>query len=155
MRLSNKIALVTGATSQLGRQFCYDLAKQGALVWVSDLELDRCKEVVSSLNKNQHHHSLSLDVGNPESVRNAFSEIREVFDNRCVSCHSQNPTDEIWKVAPNGVMFDTPEQIVKLKDKVLNRVVITKTMPQANKSGMNQKERDLVEIWLYQGAKTD
>lgn len=85
----------------------------------------------------------------------SFSEIRSIFDNRCVSCHSQSPTDDIWKVAPNGVMFDTPEQIVQLKDKILNRVVITKTMPQANKSGMKQKERDLVEIWLYQGSKTD
>jgi uncharacterized membrane protein len=84
-----------------------------------------------------------------------YSEIQAIFEDRCVSCHSQNPIDDIWKVAPNGVMFDTPEQIVKLKDKILNRVVTTKTMPQANKSGMKQKERDLVEIWLYQGAKTD
>jgi len=84
-----------------------------------------------------------------------YSEIQTIFEDRCVSCHAQNPTDDIWKVAPNGVMFDTPEQIVQLKDKILNRVVTTKTMPQANKSGMKQKERDLVEIWLYQGAKTD
>ena len=96
-------------------------------------------------------HKEMLEEADPVS----FAEIQEVFDNRCVSCHSQNPTDEIWKVAPNGVMFDTPEQIIKLKDKILTRVVITKTMPQANKSGMKQKERDLVEIWLYQGAKTD
>ena len=79
MRLSKKIALVTGATGQLGRQFCHVLAKEGASVWVSDLELDRCEKVVSNLYKNQHHHPLSLDVSNPESVRNAFSEIRKII----------------------------------------------------------------------------
>lgn len=85
----------------------------------------------------------------------SFAEISEIFNNRCTSCHSNSPTDDIWKTAPNGVMFDTPEQIIQLKDKILNRVVITKTMPQANKSGMKQKERDLIEIWLFQGAKTE
>ena len=33
MRLAKKIALVTGATGQLGTQFCHALAKEGALVW--------------------------------------------------------------------------------------------------------------------------
>ena len=78
MRLSKKIALVTGATGQLGRQFCHALAKEGALVWVSDLELDRCKKVVYSLDKNQDHHYLCLDVANPESVQDAFLEIRKI-----------------------------------------------------------------------------
>ena len=77
MRLAKKIALVTGATGQLGRQFCHALAQEGALIWVSDLDLELCKEVVSNLNKNQQHRPLLMDVANPESVQNAFSEIRE------------------------------------------------------------------------------
>jgi len=85
----------------------------------------------------------------------SFSEIREVFDNRCVSCHSANPTDDVWKTAPNGMMFDTPEQIVRMKDKILNRAVVTKTMPQVNKTGMLQEERDLIEVWIYQGAQVN
>ena len=83
----------------------------------------------------------------------SFSQVRNVFDKRCITCHSSNPTDDVWKTAPNGVTFDAPGQIVKMKDKILNRAVITKTMPQANKSGMLQEERDLIEIWIYQGAK--
>ena len=78
MRLSKKIALVTGATGQLGRQFCNALANEGAIVWVSDLELDRCKEVMSSLDNSQNHRALLLDVANPESVLNAFSEIIKI-----------------------------------------------------------------------------
>ena len=29
---------------------------------------------------------------------------------RCVACHSATPTDKLFKVAPNGLMLDTPEQ---------------------------------------------
>jgi uncharacterized membrane protein len=50
-------------------------------------------------------------------------------------------------------MFDTPEQIVNMTDRILNRAVITRTMPQANQTGMKQEERDAIEIWIYQGAK--
>ena len=77
MKLSKKIALVTGATGQLGRQFCHALAKAGAIVWVSDLELDQCKKIVSSLNNKQDHHFIDLDVSNPKSVKNSFLTIQE------------------------------------------------------------------------------
>ena len=44
-------------------------------------------------------------------------------------------------------MFDTPEQIERLKDRIFVRVVQTKTMPQANKTGMTDEERDLIARW--------
>ena len=34
-----------------------------------------------------------------------------------------------YKAAPNGVMYDTPEDIVRKKDLIMQRVVLTKTMP--------------------------
>jgi NAD(P)-dependent dehydrogenase (short-subunit alcohol dehydrogenase family) len=78
MRLLGKVALVTGATGQLGRQFCHALAREGATVWVSDLDIDKCKAVVSDLTENSPHYPLILDVADPESVQNAFSEIKKV-----------------------------------------------------------------------------
>ncbi len=73
-----KIALVTGAAGQLGRQFCHAMAREGATVWVSDLDLKRCKSVVTHLTENSPHYPLTLDVADPESVQNAFSEIKKV-----------------------------------------------------------------------------
>ncbi|MFC1866758.1 SDR family oxidoreductase [Thermodesulfobacteriota bacterium] len=78
MKLLGKIALVTGSTGQLGYQFCNALACEGATVWVSDLDINRCKEVVSRLPENSPNYPLILDVGDPESVQNAFSEIKKV-----------------------------------------------------------------------------
>ncbi|MCH2022884.1 MAG: urate hydroxylase PuuD [Saprospiraceae bacterium] len=93
------------------------------------------------------------DLINAEKV--SFSTIFPIVQKRCQSCHSKIPTDDVFIVAQGGVMFDTPEQIVQYKDQIMNRAIITKTMPQGNKTRMTQKERDLIETWIMQGAKLD
>ena len=82
----------------------------------------------------------------------SFTEVNAIIQNRCVTCHSAKPTDNVYTAAPNGIMYDTPADIVKLKDKIMQRVVITKTMPQNNKTNITQKERDLIRCWIEQGA---
>jgi len=82
-----------------------------------------------------------------------FSEVNAIIQERCISCHSSKPTDDVYKAAPNGVMYDTPEDIVKKKDLIMQRVVLTKTMPQNNKTNITQKERDIIRCWIEQGAQ--
>ena len=82
----------------------------------------------------------------------SFEDVNKIVQKRCVACHSSHPTDDVYKAAPNGVMYDTPEEIYKLKDKIMQRVVITKTMPQNNKTNITQKERDMIGCWITQGA---
>lgn len=81
-----------------------------------------------------------------------FTEINTIIQNRCVSCHSAKPTDPVWKTAPNGVKYDTEEQIVNLRDKIFQRVVVSKNMPLGNQTGMTQEERDIIECWIHQQA---
>ena len=82
-----------------------------------------------------------------------FVEVQTIIQNRCVTCHSANPTDELWKVPPNGVKYDTPDQIYNLKDKIFQRVVVSKNMPfNNNQTGMTQEERDMINCWINQGA---
>lgn len=82
-----------------------------------------------------------------------LNEVNLIVQQRCVSCHSSKPTDEIYTSAPNGVMYDTPQDILKLKEKIYQRVVLTKTMPQNNKTGMTPEERDAIRCWIEQGGK--
>lgn len=84
-----------------------------------------------------------------------FTQIYPIFQERCVTCHSAQPTDPIWTAAPNGVMYDTPQQIADKAELIMQRVVITKTMPQNNQTGMLPEERELVRCWIEQGAKTE
>jgi uncharacterized membrane protein len=81
-----------------------------------------------------------------------FSEVNAIIQKRCISCHSSRPTDEVNTVAPNGVKYDTPEDIIKKKDLIMQRVVITKTMPQNNKTNITEEERNIIRCWIEQGA---
>jgi uncharacterized membrane protein len=82
----------------------------------------------------------------------SYSEVNAIIQRRCIACHSARPTDDFYKTAPNGVMYDIPENIVKLKDKIMQRVVVTKSMPQNNKTNMTEEERELIGCWISQGA---
>ncbi len=97
---------------------------------------------------------ISAPAKNPNACNSTvtMAEINAIVQNRCITCHSAKPTDDFYKMAPNGVMYDTPADIVKKKDLIMQRVVITKTMPQNNKTNITQEERDLIRCWIEQGA---
>ncbi len=82
-----------------------------------------------------------------------FSEVNTIIQKRCTSCHSARPTDDVWTSPPNGVTYDTPEKIAHLSEKIMQRVVVTKTMPQNNKTNMTDEEREVIGCWIRQGAK--
>jgi uncharacterized membrane protein len=84
-----------------------------------------------------------------------MAQVQGIVQQRCARCHSAAPTDDVFKSPPNGVVYDSPQDIIRLKDKIMQRVVITKTMPQNNKTGMTQEERDLIRCWIEQGAKAE
>jgi uncharacterized membrane protein len=85
----------------------------------------------------------------------SFGQARVVFEERCLSCHSTHPKDDLFREPPNGVAFDTPEQIKRLADRIRVRVVDTRTMPLANKTGMTEDERALIGRWIAEGAPLD
>jgi uncharacterized membrane protein len=83
----------------------------------------------------------------------AFAEVQSIIQSRCTTCHSASPTDDIWKSAPSGIMFDSPELIQRLAPRIKERVVLQKTMPLANKTGITESEREKLGRWVDQGAK--
>ena len=85
----------------------------------------------------------------------AFKTVQSVITQRCVGCHSQSPTDDVWKVAPAGLMLDTPAQIKAMAPRIKERVVITRNMPLANKTQITDGERELLGDWIDQGARVE
>jgi len=71
-----------------------------------------------------------------------------IVQQRCVPCHSQNPTREGFDAAPAGVILDTREQIVDQADAVDEQAVRTKAMPLGNVTGMTDQERETLGAWL-------
>lgn len=98
---------------------------------------------------------ISAPPKNPNACKTTVSiaEVNNIVQKRCISCHSSKPTDDVYKTAPKGVAYDTPEQIALKKDLIMQQVVVTKTMPQNNKTGITPEERDLLRCWIEQGGK--
>ena len=88
-----------------------------------------------------------------ESV--SFGELRQVIIQRCNICHSAEPDHPTAPVAPNGVMFDTPDQIRQWAQRIHDRTVTNRTMPLANLTQMTDEERLLVDRWYISGAEIE
>ena len=87
-------------------------------------------------------------VGSGKSV--PLAKAHSIIQQRCITCHSTQPTDDVFRVAPNGITFDSPERIKILAERIKFRAVISKTMPLGNKTQMTQEERDTLGKWADQ-----
>jgi uncharacterized membrane protein len=72
----------------------------------------------------------------------------DVMQTHCANCHSATPTDDIFVVAPLGLMFDTWPQIKQRAAVVHQRAVITKDMPMMNKTAMTESDRQVIANWF-------
>ncbi len=84
-----------------------------------------------------------------------FAQIKPILQQRCLSCHSSDPSDKTFGTMPAGVSFDDPTRAKLLSDRIKARVVDTKTMPLGNKTGMTQAERDIISAWIAQGSNIE
>ena len=80
----------------------------------------------------------------------SFAEARHVIDRRCGACHSREQSDKSFGPAPGGVLFDTREQIEARAPRILERAVVTRTMPPGNKTEISDAERALLGRWASQ-----
>lgn len=71
-RLEGRVALVTGAGNGIGRAIAEALARDGATVGISDIDLDAAREVSNTIAGSL---PLQLDVSSYESARNAASTV--------------------------------------------------------------------------------
>lgn len=81
------------------------------------------------------------------------SEITQVIQARCTSCHSVNPVQPGFSSAPNGVALDTLQDIERHKAGILQQVVTTQVMPIGNLTNMSAEERALVGQWVRQNRQ--
>ena len=112
-QLNNKIALVTGGGSGIGKDVCKVLAKQGAHVIVVDLNADSAKGSVDEITANGNNaEALTLDVTNQGAVTTAFEKLKslDILVNCAGISHigsatSTNETDfeKVFQVNVKGV----------------------------------------------------
>lgn len=89
-----------------------------------------------------------LSMGSGSKVE--YSAVSQVVHARCIACHSSQPTDDIWKSAPKGVIFETEAQLRAHAALVYLHVVQAKSMPLGNKTHMTEPERQIIAHWLVE-----
>ncbi len=76
MQLKGKTALITGASSGIGKETAKLFAKEGALVILTARNLDKLKIIEKEIkNDNGKAHSFSMDITNRKQVKNTIKEI--------------------------------------------------------------------------------
>ena len=83
----------------------------------------------------------------------AFSDVKQVLDIRCVSCHADKPSFQGLPEAPKGVKLDSPERIRAQALAIHQQSVLSKAMPPGNLTSMTDEERALIDRWFRSGAK--
>jgi uncharacterized membrane protein len=76
----------------------------------------------------------------------------EIVQKRCIQCHSSHPTDKVWKVAPAGMILETPAQIRANRVKIKLRVGTMRNMPFNNTTEMTMEERSILIHWIDTGT---
>jgi uncharacterized membrane protein len=91
-----------------------------------------------------------LPVVSENQPKVEFAAVHAIIQTRCLQCHSSHPTDDTWHTPPNGVILESEELFRARADKVQLHVVVAKSMPLGNKTGMTDEERAVIARWLKQ-----
>ena len=75
MRLTNKVAIVTGAGRGMGRAFALRLAEEGAWVGVLDLRQEDAAATVALLPNPAQHLALACNVSDSAAINAAFAQV--------------------------------------------------------------------------------
>ena len=106
---------------------------------------------------------LMLYVSIPKTIQNekiitsndeiSFYEINNIIKYRCGVCHTTKPTFEGFEDPPLGIIFDSPEDILKNINKIKAQVIDSDVMPPGNLTGITESERNKISLWIKLGAK--
>jgi uncharacterized membrane protein len=149
------IVLISGGLAMLILAIVMSLPKQ---LWRGH------NSAMATMHQSMHSSSSSDTNGSPATTpsadkarlsdpmisQSAQDEVLAIVEQRCMSCHSSSPTDDLFTIAPSGVIFDNWQDIERWAPRILARSVQTADMPFLNKTGMTDMERQRLKVLLGQ-----
>lgn len=138
MRLSGKVALVTGASLGIGRSIATLMAKEGAKVAVTDVKVEEGEALAEELRAAGGEATFyKLDVTQEAEIKEVFAAVREAYGDITVLVNNagiagvNKPTDEIeeseWdalmKVNVNGVFLCTKHVIEQMRSAGVGSII--------------------------------
>jgi uncharacterized membrane protein len=87
-------------------------------------------------------------VTEPVVLNEQQQVVFDVIQTHCANCHSAKPTDDMFVIAPLGLMYDTWPQIEQRAAVIYQRTVVSKDMPLMNKTNMTEQDRAVIGNWF-------
>ncbi|KAK8394700.1 hypothetical protein O3P69_005882 [Scylla paramamosain] len=76
---TGQVALVTGGGSGIGRATCFQLARDGARVVVTDINVQTARETLSLMPNPEKHLALQMDVTQQSAVQSVITTARDKY----------------------------------------------------------------------------
>ncbi|MBM4313024.1 MAG: SDR family oxidoreductase, partial [Deltaproteobacteria bacterium] len=152
MNPHNKVAIVTGAGSGIGKAVSIALLKEGYCVALAGRRRERLEQAVEESGAGSRALAIPTDVGNPEAVRALFSKTKEAFGrldllfNNAGTFTPATPTEDLdyetWRAAVDtnltGAFLCTQQAIKLMKSqdprggRIINNGSISAYAPRPN-----------------------
>jgi uncharacterized membrane protein len=129
----------------------FNLRHQGRTVWAIPISA----AVAIGLLAFAVAPARSEPAGAGDDPAVSIEAVQGIVQQRCVPCHSRTPTYAGVTAPPQGITFDTPEQIRTNAARIEQMAVLTDAMPPANLTGMTEEERAALGAWIREGAGSD
>ncbi len=94
MDYSDRVVIITGAGSGMGRAMVAEFVSRGARVAALDINVERAAETVAKLAKPSMAYPLLVDVSDPESVQRGVLSIMERWGRIDLLCNNAGILDE-------------------------------------------------------------
>ena len=135
--IKGKVVIITGALGQLGTTLSKNLAEQGAIVIITDVNNNKCEIAASLLNEKYPDSSLgiSCDITQLESIKKMSKKVYSKY--KKIDCLVNNAGIGVFTPFEDR----NPEDIqnvmdVNIKGTVLCSQVISKYLKKANKGSI-------------------
>ncbi|KAH9414800.1 hypothetical protein DERP_008641 [Dermatophagoides pteronyssinus] len=132
---ANRIAIVTGGGSGIGRAVCKLLAKENASIIVADRNVKGAQETIASMTEGQHV-AVEVDVAKLDSVKSMFELVNKTYGSEEVATllvNSAGITKDGWVIDMKPEDFDQVLD-VSLKGTFYTTQLACKTMIDKKKS---------------------
>lgn len=109
---NDKVAIITGAASGIGRDTAIAFADKGAIVVVSDVNKEKLDETAKIINDNDGEvTAMECDVSLPEDVEKLVDETMQKYGRLDIACNN---------AGVGGELAPTADYTIEQWDKVLN-----------------------------------
>ncbi|KAL3841153.1 hypothetical protein ACJIZ3_025744 [Penstemon smallii] len=96
IRLENKVVMVTGASSGLGRDFCLDLAKAGCRVIAAARRIDRLQSLCQEINSNSNSSNSNKQGQGQEQEDEAIRAVAVELDVSATGSQIEASVQKAW-----------------------------------------------------------